>query len=52
MRISPAMRPGLHEGQVVQAGDPLGYVGDTGDAGAGQLPPPFRAHAYAPGERW
>lgn len=27
--------PGLHEGQAVQAGDVIGYVGDTGDAGAG-----------------
>jgi peptidoglycan LD-endopeptidase LytH len=27
--------PGLHEGQVVRAGDTIGYVGDTGDAGPG-----------------
>ncbi|VVT04265.1 Peptidase M23 [Sphingomonas sp. EC-HK361] len=27
--------PGLHEGQVVRAGQTIGYVGDTGDAGPG-----------------
>ena len=27
--------PGVQEGQQVRAGDPIGYVGDTGDAGAG-----------------
>lgn len=27
--------PGLHERQFVSAGDPIGYVGDTGNAGAG-----------------
>ena len=27
--------PGLAEGQVVRAGQPIGFVGDTGDAGAG-----------------
>ncbi len=29
--------PGIHEGQAVRAGDPLGYVGDTGNAGAGNF---------------
>jgi murein DD-endopeptidase MepM/ murein hydrolase activator NlpD len=27
--------PGVHEGQAVRSGDVLGYVGDTGNAGAG-----------------
>ncbi len=29
--------PGVHEGQVVRTGDLLGYVGDTGNAGAGNF---------------
>ena len=29
--------PGLQEGQVVQVGDPLGFIGDTGDAGPGNF---------------
>jgi murein DD-endopeptidase MepM/ murein hydrolase activator NlpD len=44
--------PGLHEGQVVKAGDPLGFVGDTGDAGAGNYHLHFGITRMAPGQRW
>ncbi len=44
--------PGVHEGQVVKAGDPLGFVGDTGDAGAGNYHLHFGITRMAPGQRW
>jgi murein DD-endopeptidase MepM/ murein hydrolase activator NlpD len=47
-----AYAPGVHEGQVVKAGDPLGFVGDTGDAGAGNYHLHFGITRMAPGERW
>ena len=47
-----AYAPGVHEGQVVRAGDPLGYVGDTGDAGAGNYHLHFGITRMSPGQRW
>lgn len=47
-----AYAPGVHEGQVVKAGDPLGFVGDTGDAGAGNYHLHFGITRMAPGQRW
>ncbi len=44
--------PGVHEGQVVTAGDLLGYVGDTGDAGAGNYHLHFGITRMARGQRW
>ncbi|MEG3165959.1 M23 family metallopeptidase [Sphingomonas sp. PB2P19] len=44
--------PGVHEGQIVKAGDPLGFVGDTGDAGAGNYHLHFGVTRMAPGQRW
>ena len=44
--------PGVQEGQLVKAGDPLGFVGDTGDAGAGNYHLHFGITRMAPGERW
>lgn len=43
---------GVREGMVVKAGDALGYVGDTGDAGAGNYHLHFGMTRMAPGERW
>lgn len=44
--------PGLHEGQAVRAGDPLGYVGDTGDAGPGNYHLHFGLTRTRPDQRW
>ncbi|RZL52191.1 MAG: M23 family metallopeptidase [Sphingomonas sp.] len=44
--------PGLHEGQVLKAGQPIGYVGDTGDAGAGNYHLHFGLQRMQPAERW
>jgi len=44
--------PGLHEGQVVRAGDHLGFVGDTGDAGAGNFHLHFGVERLAPDQHW
>lgn len=44
--------PGLHEGQVVRRGDPLGYVGDTGNAGAGNFHLHFGVSLTQPDQRW
>lgn len=43
---------GLHEGQAVRTGDPLGYVGDTGDAGAGNYHLHFGLTRTAPDQHW
>jgi murein DD-endopeptidase MepM/ murein hydrolase activator NlpD len=43
---------GLREGMTVKAGDTLGYVGDTGDAGAGNYHLHFGLTKMQPGERW
>ena len=44
--------PGVREGLKVRAGDLLGFVGDTGDAGAGNYHLHFGLQRMAPGQRW
>ena len=44
--------PGIHEGQGVKTGDPLGYVGDTGDAGPGNYHLHFAVTRTQPQDRW
>lgn len=44
--------PGVHEGQQVVAGVPLGYVGDTGDAGPGNYHLHFGLTRTGPEEKW
>ena len=44
--------PGLHEGQRVEAGERIAFVGDTGDAGAGNFHLHFGLTRMMPGERW
>lgn len=43
---------GVREGLKVRAGQPIGYVGDTGDAGAGNYHLHFGVARMAPGKRW
>ena len=43
---------GLHEGQAVRVGDPLGFVGDTGDAGAGNNHLHFGLTRMTPEQHW
>lgn len=43
---------GMREGLRVRAGDTLGYVGDSGNAGAGNTHLHFGVSRMAPGERW
>ena len=47
-----AYAPGLHEGQSVAQGAPLGYVGDTGDAGTGNTHLHFALARMRAGDRW
>ena len=44
--------PGLREGQPIRTGQAIGYVGDTGDAGAGNFHLHFGLQRMQPGERW
>jgi murein DD-endopeptidase MepM/ murein hydrolase activator NlpD len=44
--------PGIHEGQAVKTGDPLGYVGDTGNAGAGNFHLHFGLARTTPEQHW
>lgn len=44
--------PGLREGGRVQAGDPIGRVGDTGNAGAGNTHLHFGIERLLPDEAW
>ncbi|WP_034161263.1 M23 family metallopeptidase [Sphingomonas sp. ERG5] len=44
--------PGLHEGQGVKTGDPLGFVGDTGNAGAGNYHLHFGLTRTTPEQHW
>lgn len=43
---------GMREGLRVRAGDPLGFVGDTGNAGAGNTHLHFGVSRMEPGDRW
>lgn len=43
---------GLAEGRRVRAGETIAYVGDTGNAGAGNYHLHFAVARMAPGERW
>ncbi|WP_236697456.1 M23 family metallopeptidase [Sphingomonas sp. Leaf357] len=44
--------PGVHEGQVVKTGDPLGFVGDTGNAGTGNYHLHFGLTRTTPEQHW
>lgn len=44
--------PGVQEGQVVKTGDPLGYVGDTGNAGVGNFHLHFGLAHATPAQQW
>lgn len=44
--------PGMADGRRVQVGETIGYVGDTGNAGAGNHHLHFGVSAMRPGERW
>lgn len=44
--------PGMREGLAVKAGDLLGYVGDTGNAGAGNHHLHFGVALTQPAQRW
>ena len=44
--------PGIHEGQALHAGEPIGFVGDTGDAGPGNYHLHFSAARLRPDQRW
>ncbi len=44
--------PGLHEGQAIQRGDPIGRVGSTGNANPAGPHLHFAIHHMAAGEKW
>jgi murein DD-endopeptidase MepM/ murein hydrolase activator NlpD len=47
-----AYAAGLHEGQVVKQGDPIGRVGSTGDASPNAPHLHFAVNRMQPGQRW
>lgn len=47
-----AYAPGLHEGQKLQRGAPVGYVGATGNANPAGPHLHFAVHWMNPGEKW
>ena len=47
-----AYAPGLHEGQRVARGDPIGMVGSTGNANPAGPHLHFAVHEMAAGDRW
>ena len=47
-----AYAPGLHEGQRLLRGSPVGYVGHTGNASPDGPHLHFAINAMAPGEKW
>ena len=44
--------PGVHEGQVLRTGEPIGFVGDTGDAGPGNYHLHFATARLRPDQHW
>lgn len=44
--------PGLTEGQQIDRGGPIGFVGDTGNAGAGNYHLHFALARLAPDDKW
>jgi murein DD-endopeptidase MepM/ murein hydrolase activator NlpD len=44
--------PGLHEGQAIARGDPIGRVGSTGNANPAGPHLHFAIHHMAPGQKW
>jgi peptidoglycan LD-endopeptidase LytH len=44
--------PGIREGMAAKAGDPLGFVGDSGNAGAGNYHLHFAMARMGPTDRW
>lgn len=44
--------PGIHEGQQLRAGDPVGFVGDSGNAGPGNTHLHFGMSRMRSGEGW
>ena len=44
--------PNLREGEPIAAGQPIAFVGDTGNAGAGNTHLHFEVHRMTPGEKW